>query len=55
MKRIQLLPLGGVLQDYLGDLAEGLAGEFLIPCEILSPINEPAFACNVTRRQYCST
>jgi archaemetzincin len=55
MKRIQLLPLGSVPQDYLADLAEGLAGEFLIPCEILSPINEPSFAFNVTRLQYSST
>jgi archaemetzincin len=55
MKRIQLLPLGSVPQDYLADLAEGLAGEFLIPCEILSPINEPSFAFNVTRQQYSST
>ncbi|HUL35945.1 MAG TPA: archaemetzincin [Candidatus Eisenbacteria bacterium] len=55
MKRIQLLPLGCVAQDYLADLAEGLAREFLIPCEILSPMEEPAYAFNVTRRQYSST
>lgn len=55
MKRVQLLPLGSVPQDTLTDLAEGLAGEFLIPCEILSPVNEPSFAFNVTRQQYSST
>ena len=55
MKRIQLLPLGGVPPENLADLAEGLAGEFLIPCEILSPIGEPSFAFNVTRQQYSST
>ena len=55
MKRIQLLPLGSAPQMYLADLAEGLAGEFLIPCEILSPIHEPSFAFNVTRQQCCST
>jgi archaemetzincin len=55
MRRIQLLPLGSVSQDYLADLAEGLAGEFLIPCEILSAVNEPSFAFNVTRQQYSST
>ena len=55
MKRIQLLPLGGVPQDQIADLGEGLAREFLIPCEILSAVNEPSFAFNVTRQQYSST
>jgi len=55
MKRIQLLPLGLVAQESLADLAEGLANEFLIPCEILSPLSEPSFAFNVTRQQYSST
>jgi len=55
MKRIQLLPLGGVPQERLVDLAEGLAREFMIPCEILSAVSEPSFAFNVTRQQYSST
>jgi archaemetzincin len=55
MKRIQLLPLGGFPQEHLADLAEGLAREFLIPCEILSAVAEPSFAFNVTRQQYSST
>lgn len=55
MRRIQLLPLGGVPQEHLADLAEGLAREFLIPCEILSAISEPSFAFNVTRQQFSST
>ncbi|HUI50896.1 MAG TPA: archaemetzincin family Zn-dependent metalloprotease [Terriglobales bacterium] len=55
MKRIQLLPLGAVPQEHLAELAEGLAQEFLIPCEIQSAISEPSFAFNVTRQQYSST
>ncbi len=55
MKRIQLLPLGSVPHEYLADLAEGLAREFLIPCEILTGIREPLFAFNLTRQQYSST
>ena len=55
MKRIQLLPLGTVAQDMLLDLAAGMAREFLIPCEILTPVGEPSFAYNVTRQQHCST
>jgi archaemetzincin len=55
MKRIQLLPLGGVAHERLADLAEGLAREFLVPCEILSAVGEPSFAFNVTRQQYSST
>jgi archaemetzincin len=55
VKRIQLLPLGSVAQDLLSDLAAGLAREFLIPCEILTPVGEPSFAYNVTRQQHCST
>lgn len=55
MKRIQLLPLGSVEPELLSDLAEGLAREFQIPCEILTPVGEPSFAYNVTRQQHCST
>jgi len=55
VKRIQLLPLGSVAQDLLSDLAAGLACEFLIPCEILTPLGEPSFAYNVTRQQHSST
>ena len=55
MRRIQLLALGSVNPELLSDLASGLAGEFLIPCEILTPVGEPSFAFNVTRQQYCST
>ena len=54
MKRIQLLPLGSVAQDLLSDLAAGLAREFLIPCEILTPVGEPSFAYNITRQQHSS-
>jgi archaemetzincin len=55
MKRIQLLPLGSVPPEHLADLAEGLAREFLIPCEILTGAGEPFFAFNRTRQQYSST
>ena len=55
MKRIQLLPLGSVDPELLSDLATGLVREFAIPCELLTPIAEPAYAFNVTRRQYSST
>lgn len=55
MKRIQLLPLGCVGQEHLADLAEGLAREFLIPCEILPAMEEPSYAFNITRQQYSST
>jgi archaemetzincin len=55
MRRIQLLPLGSTNPELLSDLAAGLAGEFLIPCEILAPIGEPSFAFNLTRQQHSST
>jgi archaemetzincin len=55
MKRIQLLPFGSVPHGYLADLAEGLAREFLIPCEILTEVSEPSCAFNLTRQQYSST
>jgi archaemetzincin len=55
MKRIQLLPFGSVPHEYLADLAEGLAREFLIPCEILAGVSEPSRAFNLTRQQYSST
>jgi len=55
MRRIQLLPLGSLAPELLSELASGLAGEFLMTCEILTPVGEPSFAFNVTRRQYCST
>ena len=55
MKRVQLLPLGSVDQDLVSELAAGLAREFMIPCEILTPAGEPSFAFNVTRQQYSST
>ena len=55
MKRIQLLPLGSVPPEYLADLAEGLAREFMIPCEILTGAGEPSFAFNLARQQYSST
>ncbi len=55
MKRIQLLPLGSVDSELISDLAAGLVREFLIPCEILTPVAEPAFAFNLARQQYSST
>jgi archaemetzincin len=55
VKRIQLLPLGSVDLELISDLAAGLVREFAIPCELLTPIAEPAYAFNVTRRQYSST
>ncbi|HEV2103306.1 MAG TPA: archaemetzincin [Candidatus Acidoferrum sp.] len=55
MKRIQLLPMGSVEPELLSDLAEGLVHEFAIPCELLTPIAEPAYAFNITRQQYSST
>jgi len=54
MRRIQLLPLGSLDPELLSGLASGLAGEFLIPCEILTPVADPSFAFNVTRQQYSS-
>jgi archaemetzincin len=47
--------MGSVEPGLLADLAEGLAREFLIPCEILTPVGEPSFAYNVTRNQHSST
>lgn len=55
MKRIQLLPMGSVEPELLSDLAAGLVHEFAIPCELLTPIAEPAYAFNITRQQYSST
>jgi archaemetzincin len=55
VKRIQLLPMACVEPELLSELATGLVREFAIPCELLTPIAEPAYAFNVTRRQYSST
>lgn len=55
MKRIQLLPMGSFDPELLSDLATGLVREFAIPCELLTPLAEPAYAFNVTRQQYSST
>jgi archaemetzincin len=55
VKRIQLMPLGTVSPELLGGLSEGLKREFSVPCELLPAEPEPAFAFNVTRRQYLST
>lgn len=55
MKRIQILPLGSVDLELVTDLAAGLVREFTIPCELLTPVAEPAYAFNVTRQQYSST
>jgi archaemetzincin len=55
VKRLQLLPLGSVELELVSDLAAGLVREFGIPCELLTPVAEPAYAFNHTRRQYSST
>lgn len=47
--------MGSLDPELLSDLATGLVGEFAIPCELLTPIAEPAYAFNVTRQQYSST
>ena len=47
--------MGSVDPELLSDLATGLVREFAIPCELLTPIAEPAYAFNVTRQQYSST
>lgn len=55
MNRIRLLPLGSIPQQVLFDLADGVTAEYRLPCEILTPEPDPAFAFNVTRQQYSST
>jgi len=55
VNRIQLMPFGLVPGDVLERLSAGLAREFAVPCEVLPAEPEPAFAFNVTRRQYLST
>jgi archaemetzincin len=55
VNRIQLLPFGSVPGELLSGLSRGLSREFAVPCEILEPEPEPAFAFNLTRQQYHST
>ena len=55
MNCIRLLPLGSIPQQVLTDLARGITAEYRLPCELLPPEPEPAFAFNVTRQQYSST
>src|SRR5271166_4078671 len=52
---IQLLPFGPAAAETLSELRAGLECEFAVPCEILAPEPEPAFAFNLTRQQYSST
>lgn len=55
MNLIQLLPFGPAAAETLSELRAGLEREFAVPCEILAPEPEPAFAFNLTRQQYSST
>jgi archaemetzincin len=55
VKRIQLMPFGAVPAELLERLSRGLMREFSMPCQVLAAEPEPAFAFNVTRRQYLST
>jgi archaemetzincin len=55
VKTIQLLPLGKISPALLGELREGLAHEYSVPCEILPPEPEPAYAFSAARQQYSST
>ena len=55
MNLIQLLPFGPAAAETLSELRAGLEREFAVPCEILPPEPEPAFAFNLTRQQYSST
>jgi archaemetzincin len=55
VKTIQLLPLGKVSPALLGELRKGLAREYSVSCEILTPEPEPSFAYNAGRQQYSST
>lgn len=55
MKQIQLMPFGPVPAELLHGLSSGLTREFSTPCKILPAEPEPAFAFNITRRQYLST
>ena len=55
MNLIQLLPFGPAAAETLSELRAGLEREFGVPCEILPPEPDPAFAFNVTRQQYSST
>lgn len=55
MNSIQLMPFGSVAAEFLGHLRDGLSREFAVPCDILDPEAEPAFAFNLTRQQYSST
>jgi archaemetzincin len=55
VKTIQLLPLGKISPALLGELREGLAREYSVSCELLSPDPEPAYAYNASRQQYSST
>jgi archaemetzincin len=55
VKRIQILPFGSVPSNLLEGLSRGLARVFSMPADVLPAEPEPAFAFNVTRRQYLST
>lgn len=55
MKRIQLLPFGSIPEELLAGLCRGLNREFGVPCNLLEPEPDPAFAYNLTRQQYHST
>lgn len=49
------MPFGVVPSELLAELSTGLKREFSVPCEVLPPEPDPAFAYNVTRQQYLST
>lgn len=55
MKRLQLLPIGGVDSQLLEWLGQSLYDKFRMRAEILSPGLDPSFALHAERQQYHSS
>jgi archaemetzincin len=55
MKHLQLLPIGGLENGLLKEIAPALADTFRVPCEILRTGIDPEFALHGERLQYHSS
>jgi archaemetzincin len=55
MKLLQLLPVGDLPRGLLHELAPAMADSFRVPCEVLTPGLDPAFAHHQERHQYHSS
>ena len=55
MKKLQLLPVGGVDPRLLDWLRQALFEKFRVPAEVLQPALDPAFAVHSERQQFHSS